>query len=168
VGDDQARNFKIWSVENGVLAFSPDQDPRGNVTSLRVGRSVDNAREFTFGENAEVDDGLRLSPTGAWLSYLLIEFNGPPARDDVRAFALQMRDAGTGESISLQIPQPSYALPVIWLNDTTLQVLVLGPTSTMSTCVLPSGSCAVVATLPPSAVDGTNLVLPNGRSATGN
>ena len=32
----------------------------------------------------------------------------------------------------------------------------------------PETSCAVVATLPPSAVDGTNLVLPNGRSATGN
>ncbi|HZN74487.1 MAG TPA: hypothetical protein VFC00_22695 [Micromonosporaceae bacterium] len=160
---DQARNLEIWSVENGVLVFSRDRQPRGNLTSIRVGRSIDDAREFTFSENAEASHAVRLSPGGAWLTYLLYEFNGPPQHDDVRAFLAQVRDADTGDLIRLQLPQPSFAVPVVWLDETTLQFLVLGPQrANMYTCRVPEGSCDVAADLPAAAVEGSNLVLPTG------
>jgi len=163
---DEARYLKIWSVESRVLAFSPDQDPRGNVTSLRVGPALDNAREFTFGENAEADDTIRLSPTAAWIAYLRYEFNGPPIRDDVRAVDAQVRDTATGEQVALTLPKQSYAVPVMWLDDTTLQVVVFGPESAMWTCVIPDGFCSVVSMLSPDEIEGSALVLPNGTSVT--
>lgn len=159
---DQARYFAIWSVENGVLAFSRDQRPRSNVTSIRVGRSVGDSREFTFGESTEADDEIRLSPTGAWLSYLQYEFNGPPKNDDVRAFTTQVRDASTGTRIALSLPPGAWAFPVGWLDDTTLQVLGAGAAPGMYTCAIPEGGCDLAAELPAAALDGSNLVLPGG------
>jgi hypothetical protein len=162
-GGVQARNLVIWSVENGVLAFSSDYPSRGNVTSLRVGRSIDDAREFTFGTNAEADNKLRLSPTGAWVSYLLYQFDGPPIQDKVLAFTGQVRDTRTGELVGLKLPNAGFALPVVWLDDTTVQILAFGEKQGyLYACSVPDGSCSVGATLPASALDGSNLVLPNG------
>lgn len=165
---DQGQGLKIWSVENGVLAFSRNQPPRGNVTAFRVGRSVDDAREFTFGEDTEASDQILLSPTGAWVGYLLYEFNGPPVQDDVRAFTPQVRDTATGEPVTLNLPT-SFVVPVVWIDDTTMQFLVLSVApdnnsarAFMYACTVPGGSCGVAAELPLSAVDGSNLVLPNG------
>lgn len=164
----QGQGLKIWSVENGVLAFSRNQPLKGNATSFRVGRSTDDAREFTFGQNTEASDQILLSPTGAWVGYLLYEFNGPPVNDDVRAFTPQVRDTATGEPVTLNLPT-SFVVPVVWVDDTTMQFLVfsVAPDNSstrafMYACTVPDGSCDVAAELPLSAVDGANLVLPNG------
>jgi hypothetical protein len=168
---DRARNLEIWSVEGGVLAFSPDHQPGGNVTSISVGRSIDETRTFTLGENNEANDEVRLSPTGAWLAYLLFEFDGPPQHDVVRAFTAQVRNASTGDLAALNVPATSLVIPVTWLGDSTLQVLGIGmaPGQTvqqgkMYACEVPSGSCEVAADLPAAALEGSGLVLPNGHS----
>jgi hypothetical protein len=160
-GADQI-NFEIWGVEDGVLAFSRDHQPGGGVTSFNVGRSVDNAREFTITGDAEADDQLLLSPTGAWLTYLYVEFNGPPQRDDVRAFALHVRDTNSGELVTLDLPLPSFAIPVVWLDDTSLQLLVIGFSPRMYVCTVPDGSCDIAADVPRAALDDDTLILPNG------
>ena len=159
----QARDLAIWSVVHGVMAFSRDQRPFNNATSLSVGRSLDNARDFTFGENAEVDDVIRLSPTGAWVSYLLITFNGPPVQDDVIGFDTQIRDTVTGELVTLNLPTPG-SFPVVWLEDTTLQVMGFDPATGahMYACSVPDGSCVVAADLTPAEMDGNNMVWPGG------
>jgi hypothetical protein len=167
-------DVEIWSVENGVLAFSRDRKPRGNLTSVSVGRSIDDARQFVFGTNAEADEKVRLSPTGAWLSYLLFEFDGPPEQDKVRAFTGQVRDARTGEVIGLKIPHAGLAAPVVWLDDTTVQVLAIGtvpgrdtPQGNLLACTVPDGSCSVAADLPAYVLEGSTLVLPNGSWVAG-
>jgi len=172
-GADVAGNFAILSVENGVLAFSRNYQPFGNVTSLRVGRSIDAAREFTFGENAEADDAMRLSPSGAWLSYLWFQFDGPPQHDKVLAITAQVRDTGTGELVSLNVPPGGLSVPIIWLDDTTLQVLAIGAVpgqvatqAHLYACRVPDGTCAVAVDLPAAALDGNALVLPTGRSVS--
>jgi hypothetical protein len=168
---DPAGRLAIWSVENGMLAFGAGHQPGGNATSISVGRSTADARELTFGENAEASDQMRLSPTGAWLVYLLYQFNGPPQHDDVRAITAQVRDTGTGEVIALDLPGPSLAVPVVWLDDTTVQILVIGvlpgegaQRARMYTCAVPVGTCAAAADLSLAEVQGTALVLPNGQS----
>jgi hypothetical protein len=162
---EPAGNFEIWSVEQGVLAFSRYHQI-GNVTWLAVGRSVDDVREYGFPENTEADDGVRLSPTGAWLSYLLYEFDGSPIYDKVRAVRAQVRDAGTGEQVTLDLPPGTFGVPAVWLDDTTVQLLVIGPApgqGNMYTCVVPSGSCDVAAELPADALEDSALVLPTGQ-----
>ena len=87
-------------------------------------------------------------------------------RDDVRAVDAQVRDTATGEQVALTLPKQSYAVPVMWLDDTTLQVVVFGPESAMWTCVIPDGFCSVVSMLSPDEIEGSALVLPNGTSVT--
>ncbi|HZM74649.1 MAG TPA: hypothetical protein VFC19_02925 [Candidatus Limnocylindrales bacterium] len=159
----------IWSVQNGLLALSKNYQERGNASSLIVGRSIAEAREFTFSDNAEAS-GLRLSPTGAWLAYLLVEFDGPPVQDKVLAFHAHVRDTATGEVIPLKFPRAGLVIPVGWLSDTSLQVFALAVSqdqssarANMYTCRLPDGSCTVAAALPLAAVEGSNLVLPTGE-----
>jgi hypothetical protein len=163
----EARDFHIFSAENGVLAFSDNYRLPNNVTSVSIGRSVDDARELTFSGNTEAS-GARLSPTGAWLSYLLIEFDGPPQRDEVLAFTPQVRNISTDDLVSLDLP-PAFALPVVWLDDSTLQVFVLevapdqqDAEAHMYACRVPDGSCHVAADLPLADVQGSNLVSPVG------
>jgi hypothetical protein len=159
---EQGRDLAIWSVEDGVLAFSRNQQPFANVTSLRVGRSLDDAREFTFEENTEVDDAIRLSPTGAWVSYLLITFNGPPVRDDVIGFGAQVRDSGTGEAVNLDLP-PNGSFPVVWIDETTLQVMAFDAArASMYACTVPAGTCVVAADLTPAELEGSTMVWPGG------
>lgn len=160
---DIARDLEIFSVENGVLAFAPEyRPPQTNVTSISVGRSIEDARKFTFGENAEAMNQIRLSPTGAWLSYLLVEFNGPPVRDDVRAFTMRIQNANTGDLVTLDLPAGVFGLPLGWLDDTTLQVVVLNQTPGMYTCTVPDGACRLAVPVPPTDLEGTNLVMPGG------
>jgi hypothetical protein len=168
---DEALTLEIWSVENGVLAFSPDHRPRSNVTSIRVGRSIRDTREITFGENMEANELILLSPTGAWLTYLLYEFNGPPQNDDLLAMPMQVRDTSTGALVTLNLPPTGLAIPVSWLDDTTLQVLAVGQVpgqatqqANMYTCGFPTGTCVVAADLPLAALMDNDLVVPNGRS----
>ena len=159
----QARDLAIWSVENGMLAFSRNQQPLTNATSLSIGRSLDNARDLPFGENAEADDTIRLSPTGAWVSFLLITFNGPPVRDDVIGFVAQVHDTVTGEAVTLNLPSTG-SFPVVWIDDTTLQVMAFDPATGahMYACSVPDGSCAVAADLTAAELDGSNMVWPGG------
>ncbi len=159
----EALGFEIWSVENGVLAFSQDHEPRGGVRSIKVGQSVNDAREFTFAENTEAGGQIRLSPTGTWLSYLLVEFNGPPQHDDVVGFNTHIRDTSTGELITLNLPPGAASFPSVWLDDTTMQVLAFGTLRPgLYTCTVPDGTCGLAAALSPAALDGNNLVLPGG------
>jgi hypothetical protein len=163
----EAHTVEIWSVENGVLAFSPNHRSNDNPVPLRVGRSIADGREITFGENAEPTGQVVLSPTGEWMSYLLVEFNGPPQQDDVRAFAAQVRDTRTDELVTLNLPQPSFAVPVVWLDGTTVQVLVIiGQDGNMYACAIPEGSCTAGRDIPRAQLEGNGLVLPNGRSVT--
>ncbi|GAA4670123.1 hypothetical protein [Phytohabitans rumicis] len=162
---DQTRTLEIWSVRNGVLAFSQDHRLGGNLTSFRVGRSITDAREFALATNTEADDQIQLSPTGAWASYLLYEFNGPPQQDDVRAFTGQVRDTSTGDLIPLKLPNTAIAFPGAWLDNTTLQVFAYAPPqqANMYRCTVPDGTCQIAADLPADKIDGNNLVLPGGN-----
>jgi hypothetical protein len=165
-GGDEARTLEIWSVEDGVLAFSRNHQPDENVTSISVGRSIDDSREFTFGEHTEAHDDVRLSPTGAFVSYLLYEFDGPPSHDKVLGIRAQVRHAVTGDLVTLDLPAGAVAVPVVWLDEHTLQVLALGPApgqGDLYACAVPGGSCAVAADLPAAATEGNALVLPTGR-----
>jgi len=172
-GADQAGNLGILSVENGVLAFDRNHQSFGNVTSLRVGRSIDDAREFPFGENAEASNVMWLSPTGAWLSFLRYQFDGPPQHDKVLTVTAQVVDTTTGDPISLSVPPGGLAVPIIWLDDTTLQVLgvdvppgQVAAQAHLYACSVPDGTCAVAADLPAAVLDGNALVLPTGRSVS--
>jgi hypothetical protein len=163
---EEARELAIWSVSNGMLAFTRHQQRGANVLSINVGRSLDQAREITFPENAESDDLIRLSPTGAWISHLLYQFDGPPIQDKVQAFLALVRDTATGEPVPLGLPQKTFAVPVVWLDDNTLQVMVVGASEregNMSICDIAARSCTVAVELPPTALEGSALVMPNGR-----
>ncbi|HEX6683703.1 MAG TPA: hypothetical protein VF062_12950 [Candidatus Limnocylindrales bacterium] len=165
---DRFPNLEIWGAQNGVFAFTTDRQPGGNVTSIRVGRSVEESQEFTFKENAESGPLIQLSPTGAWLAYLLVEFDGPPIQDKVLAFTGQVRDARTGDLITLDLPGVGFISPAVWLDDTTLQILGIGEgpglsqRANMFACRIPEGTCTAGPEIPATDIDGNALVTPNG------
>ena len=64
--DERVYDFEVYSVENGVMAFSPLHDE-----VILAGQSVEGARQLLDFRNRPAEgltDPVRLSPTGAWLS----------------------------------------------------------------------------------------------------
>jgi DNA-directed RNA polymerase specialized sigma24 family protein len=176
---DDIYSFELYSAQNGVLAFSPDDDG-----TFFAGRSIDDARELQdFTEVRGVGghtDPVRLSPTGAWLSFGVVEVlqaavvnRGP---EDRRAFKIETMspvvfDTATGEQRTLTIPgDPLLAFPVVWLDSSTLQVASFTteaerpdiPTSVVFyKCPLTDAICEVVAEVGPPIL--ATVALPGGR-----
>jgi hypothetical protein len=176
---DEIDSFELYSAQNGVLAFSPNDDG-----TFFAGRSIDDARELhdfadVGGERGHTDP-VRLSPTGAWLSFGVVEVlqaaevnRGP---EDRRAFKIEqispvVFDTATGEQRTLTIPgDPLLAFPLVWLDSTTLQVVSFTveaerpdiPTGVvLYECPLIDAICQVVAEVGPPIPE--TVALPGGR-----
>jgi hypothetical protein len=183
--------FELYSAENGVLAFSQSNDK-----TVDVGESVDDA--ITVWDNRrpenQIPDGVqvagaelinghtdpvRLSPTGAWVSFGIYEalstLVGEPGPDqEYETSDAQISpvvfDTDTGEQVSLDLAAGPFAYPLVWLDDTSLQVVVFTidpqqpevPTAvSFYRCTLPDGACEVAAEVaPPYTESGA---FPDGR-----
>jgi len=165
-----AYDFEVYSVEDGMLAFSPNAD-----TTFFAGRSVEDARQlrdFSAERPTGSADPVRLSPSGSWLSFGVVELSDGDSEETFEVIKVtpEVYDITTGERITLRIPgDPTIAVPAVWLDDTTLQVMVgiyggpnADPEVTVYTCTLPGGSCQLA-----SAIgrfnDAHPVVLPDGR-----
>jgi hypothetical protein len=173
---DAIYSFEIYSAQNGVLAFTPNDDH-----TMLAGPSVPDATELIdFREydsdlqipeelqarDAEVivghTDPARLSPTGAWFSLGIFEAVvvpvGDPADGDVEVgeqrITATVIDTATGARITLAVPDGLFAMPLVWLDDDTVQVLGFAvdphqpqsPTdAVMYACSVPDGTCQVEA-----------------------
>jgi hypothetical protein len=142
---DAIYSYEVYSAENGVLAFTPEDDRR-----IFAGRSVEDAielvdfREYKSqiqipeelqAQGAEIIEGhtdpVRLSPTGDWLSFGIFEAIavpvGNPADGGADVSEQRIRpvvfNTATGERVTLAIPDTMLGMPSVWLDDTTLQVL---------------------------------------------
>ena len=162
-------DFEVYSVENGVMAFSPQSDE-----VILAGRSVEGARELLDFRNRPSEgttDPVRLSPTGAWLSLGVAEVaTAAGETSTIDRITPEVYDVATGERVTLDQPAGSLAIPGVWLDDDTVQVLVIHGAigrlltvqdAAIHTCTVPSGSCVVAADL--GAVDLSSVVLPDGR-----
>ena len=171
---DEIFSFEIYSVENGVLAFSPNDDG-----TFYAGRSIENARElFDFSDIRATSghtDPVRLSPTGAWLSFGRLEVT-PLAGENMRVDREVpiVFDTSTGQQITLNLPgDPVMAQPLVWLDDTTVQVVSFDvdldldqqPLQlngvTFYRCTVPAGTCEVAAEVGPQLAEIG--ALPGGR-----
>jgi hypothetical protein len=125
---DELLDFTIYSVEDGVIAFTPD----GGTTML-AGSSVEDARELLDDQDyplSRTTDPL-LSPTGAWLSVGRAEVS--EGDTESATAAADVYDVGTGERVTLELPDVGLAVPGVWLDDDTLQVLAIdGPVEASS------------------------------------
>ena len=109
-------------------------------------------------------DPVRLSPTGAWLSFGIVEAIAVPVGDpadggaDIRDQRMTpvVVDTATGERVTLAIPDTMLGMPSVWLDDTTVQVLAFTvdmqqpqtPTSAiLYACSLPDATCRLRAQL---------------------
>jgi len=166
---DPAHDFEVYSVENGVIAFTPQSDQ-----TILAGRAVEGARQLIDfrGTTTGSADPVRLSPTGAWLSIGIIEI-GQGEGESVAFLGSSIRvyDTATGQYLTLRMPDElKITLPSVWLNDTTLQVI--GATrperpedqrAGLYTCTVPDGSCRLAFEL--EFVDLTSPpVFPDGRA----
>jgi hypothetical protein len=169
ITDDRVYDFEVYSVEGGVIAFTPLHDEL-----ILAGRSVEAARELLDFRNRPSDgmtDPVRLSPTGAWLSLGVAEVAGATEETfTIEKITPEVYDVVTGERVTLDHPAGSLAIPGVWLDDDTLQVLVfhgaIGPSlgvqdAALYACTVPSGSCEIATEL--GDVDLTSVVLPDGR-----
>jgi hypothetical protein len=189
---DRIYSFEVYSAEHGMLAFSPDDD-----RTFLAGPSVEDAREvYDFGEvtpllpepegDAEVvtghHDPVRLSPTGAWLSFTRADVVATPVGDpqdggaefsDWRLTPVVL-DPATGEQIDLPFPADTVlALASVWLDDDVLQVVELEssppqpgilPTRVVFwECMIPVGTCHRAAELGPPLPEPFIPVFPDGR-----
>src|SRR5690606_12610912 len=130
---DAMYSYEIYSAENGVIAFTPDDDHR-----IYAGRSVEDAIELIDFREYESDlpipedlrargaevikgstDPIRLSPTGDWLSFGLFEAVAVPVGDpndggaeisDQRITPIAV-DTSTGERVALAIPDTMAGMP---------------------------------------------------------
>ena len=184
-------SYEVYSAENGVLAFTPDDDER-----IFAGPSVEDAielidfREYESdlpipedlqGREAEVItsgiDPIRLSPTGGWLSFGLFEAvavrAGDPNDGGAEISAQRITpiavDTSTGERVTLAIPDTMAGMPTVWLDDTTVQVVAFTvdaerpvPTSAvLYACSVTEASCRSLAQID---LSGTQFVaFPDGR-----
>jgi len=169
---DDIYSFEVYSAENGVLAFSPNDDG-----TILAGRSVTGARELHDFSNIRQTQGLsdpvRLSPTGAWLSFGVLEVEPLPGEQMRLKRAMPtVFNTTTGERITLNIPgNPPLAIPNIWLDDTTVQVASIGmgqqqrewPTSIVALyrCKLPEATCQMVSEVAKPILESG--ALPDGR-----
>lgn len=169
ITDDRVYDFEVYSVENGVIAFTPLYDEL-----ILAGRSVEGARELLDFRNRPSEgmtDPVRLSPTGAWLSLGVAEVaTATEETVTIDRITPEVYDVVTGERVTLDHPAGSLAIPGVWLDDDTLQVLVfhgaIGPSASVQgaalhACTLPRGSCEIAAEL--GDLDLSTLVLPDGR-----
>jgi len=134
---DMIYDHEIYSVESGVLAFSPNADQ-----TILAGRSIEDAIELyepgdavpglqVLGQASNgMIDPVRLSPDGAWLSFGVVELDQsseePDAEPVFTRFVPAVFDVAAGQPVPLSIPgDPLIALPSVWLDDDTLQVLVV-------------------------------------------
>ena len=149
-----AYDFEVYSVESGLIAFSPNAD-----RTFLVGRSVDGARtlrDFSGQGLTGTADPVRLSPTGSWLSLGVVQVEGTSEVDmRVTKIAAEVYDTATGERITLRISgDPQIAKPDVWLDDTTLVVFASSGDPNRApeelglyTCTLPEGSCTLAGML---------------------
>jgi hypothetical protein len=168
VTEDSARDFTIYSVEDGVVAFTPD----GGTTVL-AGASVEDARELLELQGLDRTTDPLLSPTGAWLSVGTAEVSESDVESATATPAVH--DVGTGQSVTLELPVASFAVPGVWLDDDTLQVIAIGgpvepssataPGAAFYACTVPSGSCELAADIGDVDLAGpdSNLAFPDGR-----
>jgi hypothetical protein len=190
---DAIYSFEVYSAEHGVLAFSPDHD-----RTFFAGRSVEDAKElYNFREatpetrepqtgEPEIISGhtdpVRLSPTGTWLSFGTFSATATPKGDpregdaeisDTRLTPVVL-DAATGERLNLAIPgHPAFALPSVWLDDNTVQVVWFETVPSKSAgvptrvvfyeCSVPDGTCQVGAELGPPFDESFTPAFPDGR-----
>ncbi len=169
ITDDRVYDFEVYNVENGVIAFTPMYDE-----VILAGRSVEGARELLSFRNRPSEgmtDPVRLSPTGAWLSLGVAEV-APTTEETftIDRITPEVYDVVTGERVTLDHPAGSLAIPGVWLDDDTLQVLVfhgaIGRSlvvqdAALYACTVPSGSCEIAAEF--GDVELPSLVLPDGR-----
>lgn len=169
ITDDRVYDFEVYSAENGVIAFSPLHDE-----VILAGRSVEGTRELLDFRNRPSEgmtDPVRLSPTGAWLSLGVAEVaSATEETSTIYRITPDVYDVVTGERVPLDHPAGSLAIPGVWLDDDTLQLLVfhgaIGPSpvvqgAALHACTVPSGSCEIAAEL--GDVDIRGVVLPEGR-----
>jgi hypothetical protein len=175
---DSAHDFEVYSVEDGVMAFSPSAD--GNIL---VGRSVSEAQEvidFRAEAAAGATDPIRLSPTGAWLSFGVARSEGA-SEDSITIVGIEpeVYDLATGQHVTLALPgDPALAIPRVWLDDATLMVVGLsGPLGadsgaspddlglTLYRCTMPDASCELASEIGAgdSSEPSAEPVLPDGR-----
>ena len=171
VPGDAIYSFEVYSAENGVLAFSPNDDG-----TVLAGPSVEGARELhdfsDVRDTSGLTDPVRLSPTGAWLSFGVLEIESA-SEDQIRfqRGTPMVFDASTGELITLSIPgDPLVAIPSVWLDDNTVQVVVpIGLDSqpphvtgvVLYRCELPDATCEVATEIGPPLP--RFIAMPDGR-----
>jgi hypothetical protein len=166
--DGASGAFEIFSVENGVVAFSPD----GRETIL-AGASIETATEMAHLSGVSLIGPTRLAPSGVWLSIGMVRHGS----DDVPPVGLgvDVYNTGTRERVRLDLPgTPALEIPVVWLDSTTLQVVaVTGDLSgeqnpetvhiAMYACTVPGATCQLAVDLGTFSTDAL-LVLPGGLS----
>ena len=172
----------LYSVENGVLACRHADD---TVDAIFVGRSFDGAKELVRQSVEHRSQGgpRRLSPSGAWLSvgmsYLEHQSDGSfvGARNTAEVY-----NTSTGQHVTLDVPlddRPGFeatAIPVIWLDDITVQVWgqnanLPDVTAALFTCTVPDGTCRVASGFD-IVITGIGeltvpVVMPDGRGGGG-
>jgi hypothetical protein len=181
---DQIYDHEIYSVESGVLAFSPNSD-----RTILAGPSIEDAIQLYESEDLVVGlrvfdqasssmvDPVRLSPDGVWLSFGVVEFeqsseevDAPPVFSGIVPVVFEVT---TGEQVPLTVPgDPAFAIPTVWLDDTTLQVVAFTvdpqdsqvPTSLrLYECSLVDALCQLAVDARPPAADATGVLSPDGR-----
>jgi hypothetical protein len=169
---DAIYSFEVYSAVNGVLAFTPNDDH-----TMLAGPSVQDATELIdfreyesalqipaelLARDAEIivghTDPARLSPTGAWFSLGIFEAVAVPVgnpADGGAEFGEQritpmVIETATGELTGLAVPDAMFSMPLVWLDDTTVQVIgftvdpqqLQTPTSAVFyACRVPEGTC---------------------------
>ena len=173
------QGFEIHSVENGVLSFRRND-------SVLAGRSIGEARELLrYGQERLTMVILpgRLSPTGAWLGLAVVQLE-KVAEGDFRGIreTAEVFSTSSGERFTLDITldapgNQALAIPIVWLDDVTLQVATLvtdrpfgsqpatSVDAALYTCTVPDRACRPAANL--GRIETANPagapVMPDGR-----
>ncbi len=191
---DSIYSFEIYSVANGMVAYTFTDD-----RSMYVGPAMQDSvklidfSEYAAGVKLTADqralaaeiiaghtDPARLSPTGAWFSLGIFEVVaipvGDPAGGDTefgdQRLTPTVFDTTTGERITLGMPETELAMPLVWLDDSTVQAVgftvdsgrpPIPARAIFYACSVPSGACTFVAELPPQQLSPESLVFPDGR-----
>jgi hypothetical protein len=182
---DMIYDHEIYSVENGVLAFSPNSDQ-----TILVGPSMEDATELysagdvvagiqVLGQGSSGMVGpIRLSPDGAWLSFSVIEFDQSSVEVDAEPVVSRLVpvvfDTANGQEVALTVPgDPAIAFAGMWLDDTTIQVVSITidlrepqsvPTSmVVYECSPVDGTCQVAVDAEEPPANAIGVLSPDGR-----